>query len=353
VEQIDETGRWRALLAETPAPHVLQSWEWGEVKAQTGWRADRLALTTADGAAACQFLWRQPVPVLPVRIGYAPKGPALDWSNLDLVDATLAAIERHARRRGCVFVKIDPDVREDTTTGRLALHALQRRGWRFSPEQVQFKNTATTGLIGDEDALLAAMKSKWRYNIRLAEKRGVTVRLGQEADLPAFYDLYAETGARDGFLIRPPDYYLTTWQTFLRAQTDVANPAGGALLLAEHPDDPQPVAALFLLRYGATTWYFYGASSERHRRDMPNHLLQWEALRWARAQGCTTYDWWGAPDRLDDLDDRMQGVWQFKQGFGAEFQPHIGAWDYVVSPVGYRLITQSLPYVLATLRRLR
>jgi lipid II:glycine glycyltransferase (peptidoglycan interpeptide bridge formation enzyme) len=259
----------------------------------------------------------------------------------------------HARRTGCVFVKIDADVRTDTTTGRLALHALQRRGWRFSTEQIQFKNTATTNLTGDEDALLAAMKSKWRYNIRLAEKRGISVQPGQEQDLPAFYQLYAETSARDGFLIRPPDYYLATWRTFLRAQGQADNPAGGALLLASHPDDPQPVAGLFLMRYGATAWYFYGASSERHRRDMPNHLLQWEALRWARAQGCTTYDWWGAPDRLDDLDDRMQGVWQFKQGFGAEFQPHIGAWDYVVSPVGYRLITQSLPYVLATLRRLR
>jgi len=353
VEQIGHAKRWREGLAQTPAPHVLQSWEWGDVKAQTDWRAERLALSTPAGAAAFQFLWRQPIPLLPARIGYVPKGPALDWANLDLVDDTLAAIETHARRTGCIFVKIDPDVREDTTVGRLALHALQRRGWRISAEQIQFKHTATTDLRGGEEALLAGMKSKWRYNIRLAEKRGVTVRLGQESDLPAFYALYAETGARDGFLIRPAGYYLTTWQRFLRAQVEPDNPAGGALLLAEHADDPQPVAGLFLLRYGATTWYFYGASSERHRRDMPNHLLQWEALRWAQAQGCTTYDWWGAPTTLDDPDDRMQGVWQFKQGFGAEFQPHIGAWDFVVAPVAYRLVTESLPYVLAALRRRR
>ena len=353
VERIDGAARWREVLAQTPAPHVLQSWEWGEVKAQTGWRAERLALPTAEGAAAVQFLTRQPIPGLPMRIGYAPKGPALDWGNLDLMDATLAAIEAHARRTGCVFVKLDPDVREDTTTGRLALHALQRRGWQFSTEQIQFKNTAISDLTSDEDALLAAMKSKWRYNIRLAEKRGVSVRLGEERDLPAFYALYAETGARDGFLIRPLDYYLTTWQTFLRAQAETANPAGGALLLAEHPDDPLPVAGLFLLRYGATAWYFYGASSERHRRDMPNHLLQWEALRWARAQGCTRYDWWGAPTVLDDPDDGLQGVWQFKQGFGAAFQPHIGAWDFAVSAAGYRLLAEGIPFARTLLRRLR
>jgi lipid II:glycine glycyltransferase (peptidoglycan interpeptide bridge formation enzyme) len=204
-----------------------------------------------------------------------------------------------------------------------------------------------------EDALLAKMKNKWRYNVRLAEKRGVIVRMGGEDDLLTFYSLYEETARRDGFLIRPPAYYLATWKTFLRAQNMPDNPAGGALLLAEHPDDPQPLAGLFLLRYGATTWYFYGASSERHRRDMPNYLLQWEALRWSIAHGCTTYDWWGAPTNLDDPDDALQGVWRFKQGFGAEFQPRIGAWDYVISPIGYRIITESLPIALATMRRLR
>jgi lipid II:glycine glycyltransferase (peptidoglycan interpeptide bridge formation enzyme) len=353
VKQATSAEQWRGVLAQIPAPHVLQSWEWGEIKAQTAWRAEPLSLQTSDGIAAFQFLWRQPLPYARVRIGYAPKGPLLDWSNLDLVDDTLAAVEMHARRTGCLFVKIDPDVRADTTVGRLALHALQRRGWRSSAEQIQFKHTATSDLSRGEAALLAGMKSKWRYNIRLAEKRGITVRLGKEADLSAFYALYAETGQRDGFLIRPPAYYLTTWKTFLRAQAAPDNPAGGALLLAEHPDDPQPVAGLFLLRYGATAWYFYGASSERHRRDMPNHLLQWEAMRWAMAQGCATYDWWGAPTVLDDPGDRMHGVWQFKQGFGALLQPHIGAWDYVVSPVGYRLVTESLPWALAVLRRLR
>lgn len=359
--------QWRAMMAQMPAPHVLQSWEWGEIKAQTAWRAERLALDTPYGKAAFQLLWRQPLPVAPVRIGYVPKGPSLDWSNLNLVDATLSAIEMYARRCGCIFVKIDPDVREDTTEGRLVLHTLERRGWRYSAEQVQFKNSAVTilegkrGTKGDkreelrvlEETLLAKMKNKWRYNIRLAEKRGIVVRQAEIDELPIFYSLYKETSRRDGFLIRPLDYYLTTWRTFLRAQQEPGNPAGGALLLAEHPDDPQPLAGLFLLRYGATAWYFYGASSDRHRRDMPNYLLQWEALRWAAAQGCTIYDWWGAPTHLDDPDDPMQGVWRFKQGFGAELQPHIGAWDYVISPIVYRLISESLPHLLGAMRQLR
>ena len=350
VDTVEDVTCWRSALARLPDPHVLQSWEWGAVKAQTGWRASRCLLTSPAGEAAFQLLCRQPLAPLPLRIGYVPKGPTLDWEKLDLVDSTLDAIERTARELGCIYVKIDPDVREDTTVGRLVLHALQRRGWRTGGEQVQFKNTATSDLSGGEEAMLAQMKQKWRYNVRLAEKRGVTVRQGSEADFAAFYALYAETGARDGFLIRPDDYYAETWRTFLAAQAQPENPAGGCLLLAEHADDGAPVAGLFLFRYGCRTWYFYGASSERHRRDMPNYLLQWEALRWARAQGCTVYDWWGAPDRVDDGEDAMQGVWQFKQGFGAQLQPHIGAWDFVVSPPLYQLYQQAMPAVLGWMR---
>jgi lipid II:glycine glycyltransferase (peptidoglycan interpeptide bridge formation enzyme) len=188
--------------------------------------------------------------------------------------------------------------------------------------------------------------------VRLAEKRGISVRAGTTADLATFYHLYAETGARDGFLVRPLSYYRTTWETFLDAEREPDNPVGGALLLAEHPDEATPLAGLFLLRYGATSWYFYGASSDRRRRDMPNYLLQWAALRWALNHGCTTYDWWGAPAAPDDPADGMQGVWQFKQGFGATLAPHIGAWDFPVAPQLYRLYQEALPRLLHLLRRI-
>ncbi len=345
---------WRAALAALPNPHFLQSWEWGEIKAQTGWQAERYLLSEgAQPRAAFQLLWRQLTPQLPLRVAYVAKGPLLDWQDLDLVDATLAQIEQIARAKGCIFVKVDPDVDEAATAGRMVMHSLARRGWNFSREQIQFKNTAISDLRGGEDALLAAMKQKWRYNIRLAERRGITIRVGGEQDLHTFYDLYAETSQRDGFLIRPYAYYQLTWQRFLQAQAEPNNPAGGALLLAEHPDDPQPLAGILLLRYGTSCWYFNGASSERHRRDMPNYLLQWAGLRWASEQGCTKYDWWGAPTDLDDPEDVMQGVWQFKQGFGATWQPHIGAWDFALSAPLYRLYVDAMPRVLSLLKRWR
>ncbi len=363
-ETILQEDKWQRLLGDLPVSHVLQSWTWGQVKAQTGWHAERLVLGDfAAPQAAFQFLWREPlrIPllgdwlmrVLPLRIGYVPKGPLLDWSDGAAVAATLAAMEQHARRRGCLFVKIDPDVREDSEAGRALVAQLRARGWQVSGDQIQFKNTAVTDLTPSEDDLLGAMKSKWRYNIRLATKRGVTVREitgAQPDDLRAFYTLYAETGARDGFLIRPFGYYETVWNAFLAAQSDGSNQTGGALLLAEHAEEDAPLAGIFLMRQGDTAWYFYGASSERRRRDMPNYLLQWEAMCWAKAQGCTRYDWWGAPTNVDDTDDAMQGVWRFKQGFGADFVPHLGAWDFATSPLLYKLYTQAAPRLLVLLK---
>ncbi len=345
VAECKEPARWDAGVLALPQPHVLQSWSWGDTKAQTGWRANRLLWTGRSGenGAAAAMLVRRLHPRLPVAVAYIPKGPLLDWSDAPLVEAVLAGVEAAARRTGAFFVKIDPDVRSDTPEGQAVSAVLARRGWRPSAEQIQFRNTMISDLAPDEDALLAAMKPKWRYNIRLAERRGVTVRDGAAADLPAFYAMYRETGERDGFLVRPFEYYRAIWERFLAeglAHVLLAEVAGAA------------IAGLILFRFGRTAWYFYGASTAQARDLMPNHALQWAAMRWAKAAGCTHYDWWGAPDVLDESDP-MWGVYRFKQGFGGEFVPHIGAWDYPTNRPLYWAYTVAMPKVLDFMRRRR
>jgi lipid II:glycine glycyltransferase (peptidoglycan interpeptide bridge formation enzyme) len=195
-------------------------------------------------------------------------------------------------------------------------------------------------LARDPDEILAAMKSKWRYNVRLARRRGVTARQGTLADLPLLYQMYAETAARDGFVIRPEEYYHDAWGNFIEA--GLAQP-----FIAEAENEA--IAAVIIFQFGKRAWYMYGASRNVHREKMPNHLLQWEAMLWAHEQGCTVYDMWGAPDVLTESDP-MWGVCRFKQGFGCEFTEHIGAWDFAISRLGYWLYSNVMPRALAAMR---
>jgi peptidoglycan pentaglycine glycine transferase (the first glycine) len=347
VIEVRDPRSWDASVLALPEPHILQSWAWGETKLQTGWRARRL-LWCEDSApagngepsAAAGLLTRRLAARLPVAVAYVPKGPLLDWSNLALAETVLARIEAEARRHRALFAKIDPDVRDDTAPGQAVKALLARRGWRPSAEQIQFRNTMISDLTPSEDDLLAGMKPKWRYNVRLAERRGVMVRDGAIADLPAFYAMYQETGGRDGFLVRPFAYYRAIWERFMADRL-------AHLLLAEA--EGAPIAGLILFRFGPTAWYFYGASTGQGRDLMPNHALQWASLRWAKAAGCTRYDWWGAPDILDESDP-MWGVYRFKQGFGGEFVPHIGAWDYPTNRGLYWAYTVAMPRVLDRMR---
>ena len=213
-------------------------------------------------------------------------------------------------------------------------------GWRYSNEQIQFANTVMLDLSATEDELLARMKPKTRYNVRLAERKGVKVRQGSAHDLDLLYQLYAETSVRDGFVIRSIDYYHTLWNTFLKAgMVDI--------LIAEV--DEQPIAALILFKFQRKAWFLYGMSREMHRDKMPNYLLQWEAIRQSKRAGCHTYDLWGAPYQFVESDP-LWGVYRFKDGLGGQVVRHIGAWDLPVRMTGYRLFTQLLPRVLAVMR---
>jgi len=338
----DTTSRpqWNAALARLPTAHVLQTWEWGVFKSRYGWQPRRfLWLKEGQPRAAASVLTRRIGP-WPVATMYAPKGPALDYRDTQLVEQVLAYLEATAQQERALFLKIDPDVEADSAEGKAVVETLRRRGWRASHEQIQFRNTVLLDLSRSPEELLAAMKSKWRYNTRLATRKGVTVRPGQPADLPLLYHLYAETADRNGFVIRPQSYYHDAWSAFVEA--GLAQP-----LIAEVGGEA--VAMVIIFRFAERAWYMYGASRTVHRDKMPNHLLQWEAMRWAQEQGCTVYDMWGAPDVLDESDP-LWGVYRFKQGFGGEFVRHIGAWDFPVSRPGYWLYTTVMPRVLAAMR---
>lgn len=350
-------AQWDATIEAFYGAHFLQTDEWAQVKEAYGWQAERLIWLDERNqiVAAAQTLTRGlSAGSLPLHLNviYIPKGPLLR-SQDDLIHSAVIVrdLEDFARRKRALFLKIDPDIptgkgitgapdHVDVQVGLDLQALLTARGWRYSAEQVQFKNTVLIDLVKTEDDLLAAMKQKTRYNVRLAEKRGVQVRAANLEEVEQLYPMYLETAVRDGFVLRDKDYYLTVWKTFIRA-------GKCEILVAEV--DGEPVAAAVILIFGGKAWYVYGMSREAHRDKMPNYLLQWEAMRRAKRAGCQVYDMWGAPDLFAESDP-LWGVFRFKQGFNGEVINWAGAWDFPTHRQGYWAFTRFLPKILAYLR---
>lgn len=317
------TSDWNTLLKEYPGAHLLQSTAWGTLKSDFGW--DASYVTAGDTGA--QVLFRS----LPLgfSLAYIPKGPVgPDW------EALWPEVDALCRSRRAVFLKVEPDAWEGEGAGE----RLRAAGFRPSNHTIQPRRTLVLDISGEEEDILARMKQKTRYNIRLAGRKEVEVK--PSSDIGVFSQLMDVTGERDSFGIHTQAYY--------QRACDLFHPVGACeLLIATYED--QPLAGLMVFAQGKRAWYFYGASNNQHRNRMPTYLIQWEAIRWAKQKGCTTYDLWGVPDvseeeletQFTDRFDSLWGVYRFKRGFGGELKRAEGAWDKIYNPLlyaGYKIL---------------
>jgi lipid II:glycine glycyltransferase (peptidoglycan interpeptide bridge formation enzyme) len=348
--------RWDEFVAAHPAGGLLQCYNWGDFKRYYQWPALRVAVTDPGNnriVAGAQILFRH---MAGLSIAYIPRGPLVDWSDRHLVNSLQDFIKKAARRRRAIYLKIEPNEPQNETLSA----TLSTLGFRQSTETVQPVSTIRLDLNGTPENLLERMKPKTRYNIRLAERRGVTCReadLANATDFEKFYKLMEVTGQRDNFGIHSADYYRDACTTFKNSPSGSGR---AALWLAEFGGEL--VAGIMVFVFGKEAAYLYGASSNEHRREMPTYLLQWKAIQWAREQGALWYDMWGIPENIgegeDDerevleqknVRDGLWGVYRFKQGFGGEVVRFPGAYDLIYNRPMY-LIWQRMQRYRSGLR---
>lgn len=319
---VSNPAEWDAAALAQRA-HLLQTWEWGALKQNFGWRVERIAWRDAANLyAGAQILYRALAPGL--TIAYIPRGP---FGAAETLALFFTALVRHVRARGAFLLKLEPDWQRDDP------RAQNLRAIRARPtfETIQPSATIELDLTADLETILARMKAKWRYNIRLSEKKDVVVRVGDAAALPAFYELLRVTGARDHFAIHSLAYYRAAWE--LLAARDRAR-----LFIAEYAQ--QQLAMIFVTAFADQALYLYGASGNAERNRMPNHALHWAAIQWAKTRGCARYDLWGIPETAaepGETENLPTSLYQFKHGFGGATIHYTGAWDLVFNPVKYRL----------------
>ncbi|MBK7320343.1 peptidoglycan bridge formation glycyltransferase FemA/FemB family protein [Candidatus Villigracilis affinis] len=311
---------WNQFIAEHPDAHLLQMGEWGELKNDFGWKPVRLLLDRETGA---QILFRR-LP-LGLTLGYMPK--PVDSGRLMVDNESFwREVDSICKKNHAIFLKIETDTWEET------FQPSNLQAFKLSPHNIQPPRTITIDIKDSEETILARMKPKCRYNIRLAEKKGITVRSWD--DIPAFHEMMTVTGGRDNFGVHSKEYYQRAYELF--------HPKGTCeLLVAEF--EGKPLASLMVFSNAKRAWYVYGASNDQERNRMPTYLLQWEAIRWAKARGCDEYDLWGVPDENEETleanfetrHDGLWGVYRFKRGFGGQLKRAAQAVDRVYNPLLY------------------
>jgi lipid II:glycine glycyltransferase (peptidoglycan interpeptide bridge formation enzyme) len=318
-----ERERWNNFVAASPNSSILQSYEWGELKSYFGWKPIRIVLEDEGKIMAGISILKREIPLIRHSLFYAPRGPIMDLSNKELLHDLLDIVEKEADRHHAVSMKVDPEIAEGT---KGVVENLISQGFEKALKQIQPRATLILDLERSPDDILMSFEEKTRYNIRLAEKKGVSVKEdASEKGVSTFHELYNVTALRDKFLVHPASYYQKIREVLFSTGL-------GTNFVAYY--EGKPIAAVIIFAFGRKIWYMYGASASEYRNVMPNHLLHWEVIKWAKEKGFKQYDLWGIPAHPAE-DHPLWGVYRFKKGFRGDLVKYIGAYDFPYSPLLY------------------
>jgi lipid II:glycine glycyltransferase (peptidoglycan interpeptide bridge formation enzyme) len=321
---------WNRFVAESAAPSFLQATPWAVVKRPNGWRSARVVADSVGGPVGAQVLVRHPRP-LPKGFGYAARGPvaagALDAAALA---AFTEAMRKAAGGLRVSHVRIDPELEDPDGSVAATLRDL---GWRPAPD-IQPRSTQVIDLSKTEEELLAELRKKTRQTLRKAEGETEVVAAGPER-LGEFHRTLAGTMDRVGLPFRSEGFFRQLWDAYA--------PAGQSMLLLAQTPEGVVTSGTFLVGWGDRLVALYGGTNAEGRKLNSKYLINWEALRRAKAAGYALYDLWGLPN---------EGITYFKQGWGGRQVDYVGAWDLVIDPLGARVFETAVQ-ARATIGRLR
>jgi len=327
-----DAEQWNLLVTTAQTGYITQMWEWGQLT-HLG-RTHRIAVADDTGSyIATIALIEVTAPFIRRPYFYAPRGPVCDDSHSPALALLLQAVQQLATDRGCFMLKLEPQVAADNQTWRQMLHQL---GLKPNPYATHPRRSWLLDIRPATDDLLANMSMSSRQNVRKGLQR-VHIRAGQgQEDLDHFYRIYTDTAQRDHFFIHPQQHYDEMISLFTAT-------GSGCFWLAER--DGVPIAAQVVMTCGmvATSMFSASSSLKEYRALRPNHPLQWTAILWAKAQGCTTYDFRAIAEHLEP-DAELYGLYNYKRGYGGYSWLSMVTHDAIYQPTYYFAYRQALQF---------
>lgn len=316
--------RWDHLLQELGG-QLHQSWRWGEFRERDGWGVERVVTDGGDDVGMAQILFKRRGPV---STAFIPRGPLVRGDQGQVLPELFAAIDHACRRHRALSITIEPE-QPLVLDGMARAEAFPTGEHRYTPGR-----TVMVPLVDDE-ALVRQMHATKRWEIRRATRRGITIDhcAVTESSIASFHSVLEDTSTRNRFRINPPSYYARFLEKFGE---------DAALMFAMV--DGNVAAGLIAARFGPVATYLFGASSSRYREPGASAYLHYQAMRWAREQGCTRYDLWGIPDTDPDsfvgpdqtpvrsLGRDDSGLYRFKVAFGGEIVTYPPCFEYRYRP---------------------
>ena len=320
-----ELDELQNFLKSNPKSHFMQSIEWAKVKPE--WTHEMLIVRNkkSNKITGCMSVLIRKLPVINRNMMYAPRGFTCNPHDKDTLLELTNQVKELAKKYKAFIFKMDPDISNADAEFKIYMQSI---GYKFtkntkrSLRRMQPKIIERITLTNKtEEELLKSFHEKHRYNVRLATKKGVTLREGTREDLPIFYDIMKTTEARNNFYVRPLSYFESIW--------DSMGPDQVRLIFAEYAG--QPISAVFPIKYGNKVWYLYGGSSNKHRNLMPNYLLQFEMMKWGIQNNCDIYDFRGVTGILSP-DHPQRGIYVFKKGFNGDIIELVNELTIVFDP---------------------
>lgn len=328
-EQYEE---YEHFVSSHPQSSFTQSTKWRLVK--NNWGFETIVSRDKDNQiVGAMSVLVQKIPLIGTAFLYAPRGPVCDLHDKAVLADLKKGADALAKKHNAHLFKCDPDtlITDEETIQNFKDMGFTQFAGPEGFETIQARFNYRLYIEGKtEEEVLANITQKTRYNIRVAMKHGVEIKVVGEEYLDDFIRLMQVTGERDGFNVRPRSYFVRMLEAL-----------GEHVRLYMAFYEGKPISGAVTTNYAGKTCYVYGASDNESRNVMPNYLIQWEMIKWAIETGCTVYDFQGVSGDLSE-SNHMYGLYRFKKGFNGSLDELAGEFDFLYQPMKAKLVDKAI-----------